>query len=403
MAGIETELSELIGDAIAQELADDPLLDPIDDATAQRSTAQQLVRRALVDGQVGDARIMEMSGFSSGNTAMLVARVQSTLSFVVKVDRSSAIVAEAQLLRRIATDPTLPAAIRKAFPAVYAIDDEPPVYGYLMENLEGYAALRTGLIERDERSVSALLTGLWSALLEPAYTATVSTRMLPNVSEDYFERAEQRLMTAASKGLLPKPNSPLRIDAGDTTVDIKGGWGHALRQAGKYLQTVAPAFSTFVHGDPNPENILWREDIDGAVSFRLIDPKHWRTGDYLWDIAKIGHYLRVTAPVEHQGSAVRVRSAGNAHELIYDAANLGWHRSAEADLLGGVRQFAERAAVNDSTGWQERYELAVAANLLGIVGPRLAKASSAGDSRNQELATVAFGEGLRILVKLGCA
>lgn len=87
---------------------------------------------------------------------------------------------------------------------------------------------------------------------------------------------------------------------------------------------------------------------DGGLRVRLIDPKDWGRGDYLFDAAKMGHYLRVTSRVE------------------------------------------------DRHG--DRYELAVAVNLLGIVGPRSERAAHGGPATDSTLGLIAFAEGLRGLV-----
>lgn len=367
--------------------------DGTDDPEAQRATAHALVQEALATGGISTVNLAEVEQFTAGNTAMLVARVNTDLSFVVKVDRSPDLISEAYMLRRVGSDPSLPGATRRAFPRVYAIDDEPPIYGYLMEHLSGFTPLHTSMATIGAAGMRKVVGELWDSVLEPAYRATRSTRVVPNVDEDYFVRARHRLAEAASLGLLPGPAEPMRIEAGVATSSVPNGWGGVLTAASVALADVRPTFSTFVHGDPNPENILWRRDDDGTPSFRLIDPKTWWIGDYLFDAAKIGHYLSVTLPVEQMGQEARWHREGSDHVISYDRDALADFRALDGDLLAGVERFAEDPELPDCREWRTRYQLALAANLLGIVGPRLIKGDRA-------LAGIAFGEAIRILAPM---
>jgi Phosphotransferase enzyme family len=379
----------VVAAAIDEQLQPDPETSLDADRLAQRQTADQLVADALSAGRIDGVHVAELDTFSTGNTAMMVARVSTTLSFVVKVDRSPELVEEAYLLRRLASDPVLPAATRRAFPRIYAIDDEGPIYGYLMEDLSSFTPLHLTLEHDGGRTARRLIDDLWSSILEPAYRATRSTRLAPNVSEDYFKRSRGRLDKAVAAGELPAGDEPLRLVWDDTTLELAGGWSEVLDAADVLLGTVVPPYSTFVHGDPNPENVLWREDEDGNVEFRLIDPKTWWTGDYLFDVAKISHYVLVTAPVQSGAvpSARMVRERGTTI-LSFDRPSLISSTKVDDWIANRVGRFADDAGLSDCPGWQTRYQLALAANLLGIVGPRLAKGEV-------DLAWAALGEGLR--------
>ena len=390
MKPIHERLRRVVARAIESQLP----MSVHDDQQAQLETADLLVRSALVDGQFGDLFASEPQGFGSGNTAIMVARLEATLSFVVKVDRSPGVVAEAHLLKQFATEPALPHATRETFPRIYAIDDVGPIFGYLMESLEGYVPLSETIAGGDDVIGSQILAVAWQRLLEPAYRATRQQRLVPNVTEDYFVRAARRLQAAASEGLLPGSDAPLRIVAGGETVEFARGWGEAVARASNRLRAVAPCFGTFVHGDPNPENVLWRAEGNGNVAVRLIDPKDWRVGDYLFDAAKIGHYLRVTSPVGRLPCAASQQSDGTCRTVQYTTDGLRAKAALEEGFLGLVAEFAAEA---EGPMWRVRYELAVAANLLAIAGPRLARARARDGARQTTLGLVAFGEGLRLL------
>lgn len=394
MGRIEEELSAVVAEAIGRQLDDAPDVDESEDQRAQRLTAHQLVKDALAGGQFGAITVSDLYSFAGGNTAMLVARLNTTLTFVVKVDRSPSLVAEAHHLRHASTDPRLPEATRRAFPQIFAVDDVGPIYGYLMENLEEYDTFASLLVDGDLAMRSCVLEHAWREVLAPAYLATRQKRVIPNIVEDYFVRAESRLERAVELDLLPARDQPLSIRTDGTTSEIDSGWGPLLDGARERLGYLAPPFSTFVHGDPNPENILWRAADDGGLRVRLIDPKDWGKGDYLFDAAKIGHYLRVTSPVEDLHPAVEVTYAG-APVVEYDRAALSAHADLEAKLLDLVTVTAQDQELPDNERWRERYELAVAANLLGIVGPRLERAADGGPASDFTLGWIAFAEGLR--------
>lgn len=396
--GIEEELSAVVAEAIGRQLDDAPAIDESEDQRAQRLTAHQLVKDALAGGQFGAVTVSDLHSFSGGNTAMLVARVNTTLTFVVKVDRSPALVAEAHHLRHASTDPRLPEATRQAFPQIFAVDDVGPIYGYLMENLEDYSTFASLLVGDDLAMRERVLELAWRDVLAPAYLATRQRRVIPNIVEDYFVRADDRLGRAVELGLLPARNVALSIRTDEGTLQIADGWGPLLDRARDRLDDVAPPFSTFVHGDPNPENILWGPTKDGDPRVRLIDPKDWGKGDYLFDAAKIGHYLRVTSPVEDRHPAVEVSLAA-APVIEYDRAMLTANEGLESKLLELVAVTAQDAALPDNERWRERYDLAIAANLLGIVGPRLERAAEDGDGTDFTLAWIAFAEGLRGLAR----
>ena len=86
MGRIEEELSAVVAEAIGRQLDDAPIGGESEDQRVQRLTAHQLVKDALAGGQFGAVTVSGLHSFAGGNTAMLVARVNTTLTFVVKVD-----------------------------------------------------------------------------------------------------------------------------------------------------------------------------------------------------------------------------------------------------------------------------------------------------------------------------
>ena len=357
------------------------------------AVTKQLVGQALAASAFSQSTIGSPTPFAAGNTAMLVGSVPVSLNYVVKVDGDPKVVREARLLQRISTDMELPELLRRAFPAIYAVADSQPLYGYLMERLDDDYESLDKTLQTNPAAAGRVLNLLWDNLLLPAYERTVTMRR-PDIVGDYIGRVQERF---AGSPDVPPPGRPLRIEAApNPQVDIADGWGRLLELAAARVAELAPSFGTFVHGDPNPENILWR----GAnpLEIRLIDPKDWWIGDPLFDVAKIGHYLRVTGPVEQYRYAAEHVDSGAATTVRYDAGPLDIHEALEEALLDDYRESATDpdGKLNDPT-WEERYDFALASNLLGIVAPRAEKGRSKNDPVQRNLAWIAFGEGMRRL------
>ena len=383
-------LRSAISDAIQELLHFDGEEKTSELEESARDTAERLLEDALVSGEIQSAEVADLRSFSAGNSSMMVARLESNLSFVVKIDRNPDVVAEAEVLRRAAGDPSLPEDTRNAFPRIYAIDRIGPIFGYLMEDLSQYTSLHMTISKPDSDVINGLLADLWSSLLEPAYRATRTTRLTPNVAEDYFRRAERRLSLVVNQGVLPSPSESLVVDCGDEVLELRDGWGRQLELGIQALHAVQPTFATFVHGDPNPENVLWTED-NGRRSFRLLDPKNWWIGDYLFDVAKLTHYAKVTSPVEYRGVQAKQSSDAGKTTITYDRAHLA-PDGMESQFLEVVRAFAESDEVRDPY-WRPRYHLGVAGNLLSVAGARLAKGQ-------EHIGLISFAEGLRELERI---
>jgi Phosphotransferase enzyme family len=390
VASASGRLRDAVAEAITAQLSGQIDESELPRDVAVRLTADRLVREALAAGHAGEAQVAAVQEFSAGNTAVLVARLDTRISYVVKVDTSEALVSEAYLLRRMATDPSLPSATRAAFPKVYAIDETPPIFGYLMEDLANYTPMNV-TVREDPGAAADLLVGVWRDVLEPAYRSTRQARRAHELHDDYFGRALTRLAGAAAAGVMPKPDRPLVVEAGDRSFELPDGWGNALAAASDRLPEVRPGFGTWVHGDPNPENVLWSRKATGTFEYRLLDPKDWWTGDYLFDVAKLGHYVVVTAPCEAGLGATTVTERQDSTVITMVSAGVEPARGIEAALLAEVGRFAED--VGDQN-WASRYLLAFAGNLLAIAGPRAERALATGSPAQLNLAWTAMGHGL---------
>lgn len=392
MPSTRGRLQEAVADAISAQLADEIDESDLPRDVAVRLTAERLVQEALAKGHAGEADIADVHGFAAGNTALMVARVNARISYVVKVDTSPDLVREAHLLQRMTTDPMLPASTRAAFPRVFAIDEVGPIYGYLMEDLEDFTPLHLAVRETHPESAE-LVCGFWTSILEPAYRASLRSRLAHDLWDDYFGRALDRLEKASQAGALPARDQALMVSVDGTRTAFERGWAHEIQQARHVLNSVAPGFGTWVHGDPNPENAMWRSGLQGPV-FRILDPKDWWTGDYLFDAAKLGHYLVVTSPIESGSGHGIVTRQPDCIEISEPATTRG--RALEARLLTHIEAFATETG---DQHWRARYDLAFAANLLSIAGPRAERALATNDAIQRDLADAALALGLVTLRK----
>jgi aminoglycoside phosphotransferase (APT) family kinase protein len=95
-----------------------------------------------------------------------------------------------------------------------------------------------------------------------------------------------------------------------------------LDEIGKCLpqaEVLFPSFQTAVHGDSHPANIIIRLEPAGKGEYRteirLIDPRGWHLGDYVFDLAKLAHYLILVGPVERWFFGVDCKYAMSAKTL----------------------------------------------------------------------------------------
>lgn len=361
---------------------------------ANHAIASRLLEQAFANGiGIHRARV-EARQLGGGNTARAVLHLTSRSAFIVKIDDDPNLVAEARVLLALQQREDLPVSFRRRFPAVVAIKDDPP-YGYVMEAIEredGYIPLDELLFSEPalpaDESIR-LAHALLDVLLE-AYEASMNPRLRPDLEENYVTRIESRLGSIDDPLFTPAPIE-LRVRRGGTLRT------HALRPWSQYLSVLKASpellrpiearFSTFVHGDLNPGNILVRVRT-GQPDIRFIDPKEWGDGDYVFDVAKINHYLLGTGPVERvPGHDLRVERALGGWRIQY-TLEVPTHAVAMAEVVW--KRVLHFAAVSADTGAARRYALGLAANLLGLPRGRLEKGSA-------ESAVMLYTEGLVLL------
>ncbi|MDO9006066.1 MAG: phosphotransferase [Aquabacterium sp.] len=397
----ETTLVETLTALIAQHMSEPPLrrlrggLQLRPGAAQQASPAQiakELVQQALAsDLPLRNLRV-EQRPLGGGNTAETVAQLTLHAPFVLKLDSKPKLAAEAHMMDNARKHPKLSPQSRNAWPVVYAIRDVVP-YAYLME----YFPSEDGWVSLEDRlypgpgvpplpgAEAIRLTHKVLDVLFESYADTVDNRTLPSLAQDYVGRIKERLADVAKDGRFA--SIPLLING--ETIEPWQTYLDQLQANPGYISTITPPFTTIAHGDPNPGNLMLRVDI-ASIEVKLIDPKEWQTGDYLFDVAKLTHFLEGTGPIEKPGSGKEteveyIEHLGTA-ELRYRFEVPTWTNGLVDACLDRVGRFAKSQGDHQ---WLARYELAMAANLLGLPSGRL---------KNRPHAALAlYGEGLKWL------
>jgi hypothetical protein len=207
-------------------------------------------------------------------------------------------------------------------------------------------------------------------LLFLGYEASLNRRSLPSLREDYFERIRERLKEVQTKDPAFAPR-PLIVNG-----QALAPWDAYLAVIETDLDAITPPFSTVAHGDPNPGNLMLRDAESSELEVKLIDPKEWEHGDYLFDIAKITHFLDGTGPIENPTSPSAVvlnwpeTDDGGSLVVEYQVEQPVWTTDLVERCLSRSKRFAD---AHGDRNWTARYELAMASNLLGLPLGRLNK------------------------------
>jgi hypothetical protein len=357
--------------------------------------ANGLVVQAVASGMPLTRFTLQAKPIGGGNTAGLVATAMLHVPFVFKLDEDSKKLAEEGLLmQRLRGDKELPETFRESFPRVYAVRTEAP-YAYMMEIFpkdDGFLSLEERLypVPPTEAPSSSEVLRFINATLDLlflGYRSTIDRRRQPNVFADYLERIRERL-SATAKADDRFASRPVHLKRSTVLTPWEETLRALERQADK-IQAITPRFITHVHGDPNPGNLILRQ-TDAGLEVKQIDPKDWATGDYLFDVTKLTHFLEGTGPAEKltYGASKMERFAVQRDQtmLKYECASAPWTSRAVEAIRERARAFAKE---NKDSYWELRYKLGMASNLLGLPIGRLA--------RRPDAAAILYGEGLKWL------
>ena len=402
-ADLKSFLSELIEDAIRRQsggahnsfgVAEDQ---PRTSKKLAERMAESLISEAVTSGMPLSFSHIDHRALGGGNTAEVVALLTLHAPFAFKLDQEEKkLAAEADMMRNIRKNTSLPREFRDAWPQIYAIRSTPP-YAYLMEYFppeEGWNSLEDRLYPKQKGEVALTTDAIRLIVtamdvLFSGYEASVKTRSRPNLFEDYVGRIKGRLKDATELDIRFR-SQPLVINGVQFS-----GWEEYLKiieENKAFVNEITPPFETVAHGDPNPGNLIFRI-ASSRTELKMIDPKDWQTGDYLFDITKLTHFLDTTGPVEKPifGAPVEplFRQESAHADITYAFTKADWTQLLIDICRDRVRQFAER---NNDPHWQARYELGMAANLLGLPAGRLK-----GKNSRPNAALTLYCEGMRWL------
>lgn len=408
--GFRELLSTLVAEELVRHPIEQPLTDDVASAEAFRSggqmvsraateVADELLQEALASGFPLGGHTIEKNILGGGNTAEVVARLTLNASFAFKCDsNASKLAEEGEVMRRIKRNDlpgiSLSQRFRQAWPEIYAVRRKPP-YAYLMEffpRTDGWISLEDRLypavgIQQPAFSDAGRWINTVLDLLFDGYQSSIDRRRRPSLGADYVTRIQERLIQTAE---LDKRFSPRPIIINGQRMRPWTDYLEDIEKRSSFLDEMTPQFSTVTHGDPNPGNLMIRSGVS-QVEIKLIDPKDWMTGDYLFDITKLTHFLEATGPVEKpfRGDAptTRFELTGNTAHVEYAFDTPAWTSSIIDSCLTRSRQFA---LANGDRQWQARYELGMCANLLGLPLGRVTKG-------HDSAALILFSEGLRWL------
>ena len=280
--------------------------------------AERLIDEAYSNGWGGGVKFkVDYQQAAEGSTANVVAFARPTISCVIKIDNDEKLLREALNIRGIAQRRDLPSDFTTLFPRVYAIKEDEPPFAYLMEHFQDYASYSSLFYEQEvsDRDVVRVADSILDAILR-AFSQSRNENLKPNIGHLYLGRIKERLNAARS---LSTEFRDLSVGAVTVNGREYAPLDSYYDEVMKHLTSLEVGFTTYVHGDVHPENVLVRFDATGGIeSLKFIDPKDWREGDYIFDIGKLCHYMAVTAAAEHKRTPPSIIWNSDERRLNYE-------------------------------------------------------------------------------------
>lgn len=360
--------------------------------TVLHRIASNLLATAIRNGLVVGNNSPKFKPLRGGNTALQVSIASMQVDFVFKADSSNKLIREARTLQEMRSDVRLQ-GFRSRLPKVYAIhDQEPPYYAYLMEYFDGkvYPSIKQIFFGREnppspDDAVQIVASAL-DALREGYVCSKDDRQQVRLMGEAYYRRIKHNLAQAAK---MCDDFRPVSVDINGRLLRSWEEYLKVLRNRESVLQGLAPPFVTVVHGDPNPGNILVRRDGGRIEDVKFIDVKDWKYGDYLFDIAKLSHFLLHTGPVEEL-EAFDIEPIERTPECLrfrYSVKIADYIKGAVDKIETKAQEIAEELG---DPHWALRYKLAMGSNVLGLIPGRL-KEGRSKESR------ILYAEGMKYL------
>lgn len=265
--------------------------------------AEQLLREALARGIPHIEATSQLSELSGGAASDFVFRARANVSFVIKVQRDPKLREEALWLASRHPDVANATPWGSLFPRVLSKNLDSAPYAYAMEDFrreDGYRDLAAWIFDdqllpaaRQAQAHSLVQSVL--ARLSAVYESSKTVNSRPNLEgEAYLKRIVDRMERAEQ---LYPGFAAARVQVATESFRYWKSYVEEIRANRSRAESVFPAFETAVHGDSHPGNIIIRLRSGEAGEFhpeiRLIDPKGWTHGDYVFDLAKLSHYIEL--------------------------------------------------------------------------------------------------------------
>ena len=349
-----------------------------------RDIYNDLFRQALANGVhvSHELKIMNISA-SEGNVTDVVSFSSAEIKFVTKIDDDKEIINEATFLKIIESRIDLPADFSRYFPKVYAIKKDSPPYGYIMEVFNRKSLSKLLYEDKIELNKSKDIISKILEVLFRAYQYSINMTVMPNIKSLYLDKIRKKIQIARNFD-----NDFNIISKKSILIN-----GRLYQPVEEYIDKIefnihnfqAP-FTTFVHGDSYPENILIGQD-EGGIDIKFIDPKGWFEGDFMFDIGKLSHYILVSGPVIKSNYNIIAQIDILKNIINYDLGD----QSNIIQLIDIIKEQVRKFSIyNDDTNWENRYTLSIATILLSISESLLRK----GDENS---VYILYAEGLRYL------
>jgi hypothetical protein len=365
------------------------------------SMAKSLLEEALSNGVSDVETGATLSELGGGAASDFVFRARSNISVIVKVQRDVKLKNEAVFLKSLQPEVQSATAWGALFPRVLAMQVDNQPYAYAMEDFrqeDGYKDLSKWIFE-DKLLPDARIAQSKSLLnavldcIQPIYLESRDTNSKPTLDGDAFLGRIRTRMTEAESF-----DEGFKAELVQTGRESLYSWKWQLEEIEKrrsQAEAFLPGFQTAVHGDSHPGNIIVRLRPAGPTDYkteiRLIDPRGWHLGDYVFDFAKLGHYLILIGPIEKWsvGSDCTFNTSAKTFRIGPIPEISSWLHDLERMVFNAAKSLGESMG---DTGVEARYELAMASCLLGSVPLRWKK-------DQKLLAVLMYAEGLKWLNK----
>lgn len=341
--------------------------------------------------------ISKYSPFSEAVASEVVGEINVEVKFVVKVGGE-------ELKRQIESMKNQGSTFRGLYPEIYEEQELQGSYACIMELLYDYFSLHKMIFRKCAKNQLEVQRALdcTFANLERIYLASKNSFNLPNLAGFYArERILQKViavsqdidkwlfLTLGYSGVLRGGFEALR----DCVIRVDGNQLRPYNECAAILEErindrgsqIGLGFTTIVHGDAHPGNIMIKI-LGDSCQMKFLDPNPCVVGDYLYDMAKMVHWLDkvglliLERETEQTIINVDVDDTGSIIEVNYGLTDKIQDSELKQEIsiqeICNLKDWALKyvymktealANILGDTGCQSRMELALAAAYFGAL------------------------------------